>query len=390
MLKFLQPRGDLLLLIVSPFYSFIYSLRKISKRDTSSLLYVSLFMSLCAIISPPFADLSTHAYDYLMFQKKTSWDSIIQTNGSDFILYTISFIFAKVGLNFEFIRAIFVFSCYQISFVLFKEIIKSRKDLVQTNFDFFLIFLCFFLSVPFLWIINGLRSATADYFMIYALFLLIKRAYLKTCIFAILSVSTHFFCWIYIPVLLVYIWGGRVNKYIFRILVILSLFVGYLFLAVVFSENESKMVTDQASTLYLDDLNYGTMSTNGFIALILERLPLIYLSIWGFFSLTKWVNTKEQTLFYVNVLLTLLCVTYFIPLQRISWLVMPVLMYLYFKNQVYINLKLLLFTIIISHLAYIYGYRDVFLNTPFYYLLLPCFFSLFHTYPLNFNLLDFK
>lgn len=380
---------NLLLFLFCPFVSFVYVVRHISYTRMNTLIFISAFMSLCAILSPPFADLARHASDYAQFQIENS-SNLIHTNGQDFVLYTLSYIFAKAGVNFDLIRGIFVFICYHISFILFQNLMENRKDLADSKFIFYAIFLCFFFSVPFLWIVNGLRSATADYLMVYACFSALQKKIFRTFIFAFFAVGTHFFTMIFVPVLFLPFFSIKIRPFIFKFIIVVSLFIGHLFFGSILGSSGSNnmALSENASNLYLQELNYSALSLGGLIAFILERLPLILITLKVLFSSKEWIDNREYMCFYSCIFLTSICLTYFIPLQRIAWLVLPIMLFLYLKNFVYNSFFLiaLLCSFIISQIAYIYGYREVFMSTPFYYLLLPSFVSLFHTYPLNFDL----
>lgn len=384
---------NIILFLICPFYSFCYSIRRLKNRDDSVLVFISLFMALCAILSPPFADLANHARDYAGFKNSILTTDIIQTNGKDFILYTLSNIFAKLGVNFDIIRGIFVFICYQISFFLFRSILKERPDIFENKKLYFYVFLCFFLSVPFIWVVNGLRSATAAYLMVYACYFATKNNIIKTIIYAFLSVGTHFFLWIFVPFLIIPFTKIKINKRLYIPLFVLSIVAGRLFLGFIFDSATSDLnnmtgVTTQDSNLYLNQLNYSTASSiNGLIAFFLERVPILLLVLYSIASKDIWANCKNQTIFYICILLFNLCLTYFVPLQRISWLILPIILYLFIKNIYNIHrVKMIVIALLLSQFSYVYGYREVFFATPFYYLLLPAPVVFLHTYPLDFRL----
>lgn len=382
---------NLLLMLLCPFFSFCVALRDLYHSRKRMLIWVSIFMSLCAILSPPFADLAVHARDYADFKNFPSVD-LIQTNGKDFILYTISNLFSRLGINFDLIRGLFVFICYQVSFSLFSNLLRARPQLKNSKKHFFCVFLCFFLSVPFIWIVNGLRSATADYLMIYAWFWSTQKDIKKTILFAFLGVGTHFFSWIFVPFLILPFLNIKISRGTYCILFFISLFFGYKFLSGILGSESSNIqditgTSEDVSNYYLNEFNYSTLSVNGVIALVLERSPILLLVLYSLFLKNKW-ESNDKTFFYACILLVNLCITYFIPLQRISWLVAPIMIYLYLRNNnINYFFYLLLGSLFLSQLAYVYGYREVLLATPFYYLIFPAPMVLFHTYPLNYELI---
>ena len=136
----------LFLFIIYPISALVPIFCEIYNRKKYAFTFLALFMGLCAILYPPYADLYRHQLKYFSFA--TEYDSlqIITTNGLDFLLHTINNAFAQLGINFEIIRFLFTFISYQICFWIFKDIV-SRNHLLSTNRKYYFItFLCVFLS----------------------------------------------------------------------------------------------------------------------------------------------------------------------------------------------------------------------------------------------------
>ena len=114
------------LFLICPFLVIPFIINEIRRGHNEPTLYMmlSLIMSLCAFLSPPFADLYQHAQVYKFYNTVES-DSIIRSNGQDYILYTISSLFARYGIPFEWVRTIFVFISYQINFAIFRFFVAS-------------------------------------------------------------------------------------------------------------------------------------------------------------------------------------------------------------------------------------------------------------------------
>lgn len=389
------------LLLICPFLVIPFIINEIRKGHNEPTLYMmlSLIMSLCAFLSPPFADLYQHAQVYKFYNTVES-DSIIRSNGQDYILYTISSLFARYGIPFEWVRAIFVFISYQINFALFRFFVTLVPELITNKKLFFLVFLCFYLSVPFIWIVNGLRSATADYLMIYAWLMSYRCQRIRSVIFVLLSVWMHFSCFVFIPFILLTMFRRvlviPIPHLLFVCLFFAFGFAGSYFLTFFFGGTDFSNVgaSDSVVDYYTEDLNYSKVSTHGMIALILERLPLLLLASVllvqkNFFRDKKFSYDKSFS--YLMLLLLAGCVSFFIPFQRISWWVYPILMFLVLR-RILISLRgtqlvqWMCWANVILQLSYLYGYREVFWNTPFYYLVMPVSFALNHYYPLDFNL----
>lgn len=383
-----------ILFLLSPLLALPFIFNEIYKQRLHALTLLSGIMSLCAILSPPFADLYRHGLEYASYQVSADIP-YIQSNGKDFVLYTMLCFFAKNGIPFEWIRAIYIFVCYQISFALFRTLLKENVTIRNNRKLSFLVFLCFFFSVPFIWIVNGLRSATSCYLMVYAWLQLYRGRTLLSIPFALLSAWTHFFGWAFIPILCLYkVTKIKITHRRFLILAIIMAALGATFLSFILENpllalQEDIGITESSKSLYMEDLDYSTMSTNGFIALFLERMPILTFIAYAIFQRRKWSNPHEQTFFYLLILILAAVVTFFIPTQRISWFVCPILLFLFLKNihrHFMFKAKLLVFMTFISELAHIYGYRDTLFATPFEYLAIPAWFSCMYSYPLAFHL----
>lgn len=387
----------IVLFLISPAFSLPIIIHNIYKGNLKVLTLLALFMSLCAVITPPFADLYRHTQMYYAYKSDVLNDSFIQSNGSDYVLYTLTHFFAKIGIHFELIRGLFVFICYQISFILYKSLVKTKDGLSDNPKLCFYIFLCFFLSVPFIWIVSGLRSATSSYLMIYAWYLLSHKKIFWCIVCALLSVWTHYFSLIFLPFLFLYALSRQhINHILFVCLFVFSLLSGGTLLSdaiINFSQETSNNIgpSQNAIDFYIGGgLTYNDLSMNGLIALILERLPMIILILVNVFQSKFWCNKKEQTFVYLLILLTGLCTFFFIPFQRITWLTYPIMLYLILKNYniraLQKHIYILVLATILLQFAYLYGYRDIMLNTPWYLLFFPAVIAFNHTYPSNYSI----
>ena len=84
-----------------------------------SFTVLSLSIAMVALFTPAFADIYRHTLLY--FDLENYSDALIQTNGNDFIFYTLTNFCARCHLPFEYVSFLFVFVCYQISFSFFKK-----------------------------------------------------------------------------------------------------------------------------------------------------------------------------------------------------------------------------------------------------------------------------
>lgn len=380
----------LLVLFVSPLIGLLFIGGEIVKgRNWKLLPYLALVMGLCAMLTPPGGDMFVWVQVYRSYLNST--DTTLIHGEQDYVLYSLCHLFARSGISFEFIRGIFVFIGYQVAFSLFKELLNDRPVLNEKRFSL-LLFACFFLIVPFIWIVMGLRSATSCYIMIFAWLSFYRHNYVVGVIWALLSCFTHFFSWIFIPFLAVWPFVSKIrikHSWFIVVLVLLLIAGKTVFAGILESMSSDSLQSMGASSstisYYSGDID-TTTSVNGMIAMIMERAPLILLVFYVIFSPKMWRTNAERNFAYLLVWLLAVLVFYYIPIQRISWLVGPILMFLVLKNKQEVFLRrslcMLFISTLILQFAYMYGYRNLLLSTPFSYLFYPMPVSLLHTYPL--------
>ncbi|MEE3484341.1 MAG: EpsG family protein [Bacteroidales bacterium] len=371
---------ELLFTILCPFIAIPILLYGIYKQRYKDLILLALCMSIIAMAFPPFADLYRHTLDYINF--KNINDSFwIHTNGKDYIFYTISYTFAKLDIPFEFVRGIFTLLCYLISFFLFKKVVSYDYFQRQSPKTVFLVFLCFYLSVPFIWIVNGIRLATAAYLLVLSWLYIYEKRYLKGIILYVLAVLLHFASVLYIPILLITIKPIKLNNVTFITLIMLFAILGPILISSIPNEFLIFFSGEGSVNLYINnsyEMFSNRLSFNGLIAMYLERMPLIYLLFYCFRNNTK--NRNEVYLIKTMLLLAIIYHPFLILFQKYCLMIIPVAIYLFFSNVDCITIgKIRMMTIccFILFLSYIYGYREPIYNIDFIKLFLPVFYTFF-------------
>ncbi len=383
------------LLLICPIMGLILIAREIVRRQNWEMLgLLAFFMGVWAMVTPPAGDLFNHAMLYRDYLRSLN-TSFIQGD-QDYVLYTMAHFFAQCGIPFECIRGIYVFICYLIAFSLFRELMKANETLAGNRRFCLIAFYCFLLIVPFIWIVIGLRSATSCYLMIYAWLSFYRCRYVVGGLCALLGCFTHFFGWIFIPFLCVWPFLRRIkiSYTVFLIGVVVMLALGKTVFGSILGgmsqDNLSAIGTSESSIdYYVGGGMDTTQSTNGLIAMIMERLPLIVCTAYMLLKRKVLYDERERTFAYLLVWLLCILVFYYIPIQRISWLVGPILMFFVLKNSprnvLRYRLQLLFSATFLLQMAYVYGYRNVLLSTPFQYIFYPLPIAMFHTYPLSFR-----
>lgn len=359
---------ELVLLVLCPFLSLLCSIHGVHKGKLNNLWIISVVMSFAAFISPPFADLYRHTLDYLHYMKYEYDGYIFFGTSFDFVLYSLSHLFAKYNIPFEYVRAIFVFITYQCSFFIYKTILR-QNNFSTNSFEGVCLFWIFFLTVPFIWVVNGLRMATACYLAAVGYIFFEQKKYFLGVEFAVLSLCFHFGSLLFFPVFLYSAFPlVKINKKSFLIISAFAIGVGVLLLkflpdSVIQSLNMEKQVD-----LYVNKSqeNFAdTMSFNGLIAMYLERIALwgvLFCMLFG----VSCVEHKDSSKIYAYFIFLFLLLPFTILYQKFSLFIIPVILFLFFRNiqeeRVY---KWLAILGIITTFSYMYGYRKPLLATPY-------------------------
>ena len=371
--------GEILMFLLSPILALPYLIYGVKKGKYGNLVLISLCMALFAFITPPFADLYNHTMDYIKYKQTPDTGSYFQ-GGYDFILYTISNFFAHKNIPFEYVRAIFTFVSYQISFFLFKEIIK--KNLFSSESTKFFLFLIFFLSVPFIWVVNGLRMATACYIAVFSWYYIYERkSWFLAIILYVCSICLHFGSLMFFPVILYSLFPVfKISKTWFVIISLICVIAGGILLNLLPVSLIQMLGMDSNVEYYMKNTQYfdDVMSVNGLIAMYVERLPIL---VGLYYILFRRISMPEsdKSLLYIVFIMFFLFQPFTILFQKFSLFIIPLMLYLLVPRLNFKQILSMMVSCIILSLAYLYGYRDIFFATPFYLLFITPFYTLFTT-----------
>ena len=368
---------NIILFLLCPALAIIAIVAQAWAGKYRSFTVLSLSIAMVALFTPAFADIYRHTLLY--FDLENYSDALIQTNGNDFIFYTLTNFCARCHLPFEYVSFLFVFVCYQISFFLFQEILKATPITKDNRKKMFFVFLSFVLMVQFIAIINGLRMATAAYLALLAWYFFYKRSYFKGVFFYALAVCTHFGALLFFPIILFTICPiFKINRTLF-LLVSLGLMAmgGILLNFVPLSVIEALDLQDQVIGYMVEsDERFGdVMSSNGKIAMFLERLPYIVVTFLVIFNMIR-LSDKDMSILCFAVWLSLLYYPFTVLFQRYGFFVVPLLVFISFQHQQNkarsgIPLMAILSSCVLMTVSYMYGYRAAFTHTKYYKMLYP-------------------
>lgn len=358
---------ELVLLLLCPLLALPVIIFGISKGKLNNLVLLSAIMALFAFIFPPFADLYRHTQQYLHFQTYGNTGVVFYGGNFDFIFYSLSNYLAKNNIPFEYIRALFVFISYQISFFLYKKCLIVQSIDPNSKESFYL-FWVFFLSVPFIWIVNGLRMATACYLAVYGWILTYNNKIIGYFIF-VLSLFLHFGALLFAPIFMLKLFPTiNLSNRMFFITSIFILIAGSFLLFLLPQSLVQKMNMDGNVEYYMKNSKKAfdsVMSVNGLIAMYLERAMIIYIYMRTLLVKSISGNNRDDFIIKICLLFWLIFHPFTILFQKFSLFIIPIILYLVLKRSTDIRtLKNILICCLISFGAYFYGYRKPILKMP--------------------------
>lgn len=375
---------SIVLFILCPALAIVSTLIYIYKGRYNHLTILAMSIAMVTLFTPPFADIYRHTLLYFNYGNY-AWAGIFQSNEHDFIFYSLTHLFAQYNIPFEFISYLFVFTCYQIAFFLFRQVIKSETAKEWGTNTRFVVFLCFLLMVPFIAIVNGLRMATAAYIAVFGWYFILNNKRILGILAYLLACGMHFGAMLFIPLMIFTILPKiNINRVAFVIGVVILLLLGNILLSLLPPEFIATMELEEQVTSYMTDSVERfdeTMSANGLIAMFLERAPLIVIGVLALFNKLH-IDYRSKSIIYFVIWLAFLYYPFTVLFQRYAFLAVPILVYLSFRNinqptgiKFYTH-KIIALSCVIMTLSYAYGYRETVKATKYYKMFYPSIYTI--------------
>ena len=189
-----------LLFFISPICALPFLLIEIYNKKRYAFTLLAIFMGFAAWLFPPIYDSYHHYLDFWEIQNNT-YSSEKNEVKFDFILHSLDKMVGYIGLTFEIVKFVSVWLCYEIIFWIFRDLVKRYKYL-RTHY--FLYFLLFFISIPFVDIAIGMRQIQATCLFILAVYLLYYKN-IWGYVFAFLACGMHYSFLLYIIPFIIFI-----------------------------------------------------------------------------------------------------------------------------------------------------------------------------------------
>lgn len=358
----------------------------IKKYSSSVYSLLAIFMGLVSILWAPTADLYRHNMMYYEFKRIDFFQflSYIDTT-VDVLYYVVLYFFAKMDIHFEFIRFLFVFIAYRMTFDVYLDCVRRNPNLHTCHTSFFLIF---YLSISFFTITQGLRYGVAISFFSYGAYFYFLHNKMKWIIYVLLACFIHFSMFPILMVLLLAKSGIKITS--MRIAISFFVFVA------IFREESLNFLIDALPINDLLKIRMGyyiegywshdfldEFSIENKISRFLEHLVMYPLLLFSF----RLKNDDKYNQF-VKLLIVVVGICYLISLTlffRISLLFVLVSLYAFsvefgkYRRGI-MDFRILLFCCFLSFSSQVYKFRREATISREYLLVCPLPFSFFNEF----------
>lgn len=175
-----------ILFLIWPMLALPCVIVEVLNRRKYSFVLLTIFMGYIAYLWPPTGDLYRHTLSYFEFKYSSSYK--LSEYQEDYVMHILSFIFAKNGIPFEFVRFIFIVVSYTLMFRVLEDL-GRKYSFVKENYRSFLGI--FFFVVNFTIIVFGLRFGFGSVLMSYGVYLLWNSRYQGWC-WCIIAFLVHY------------------------------------------------------------------------------------------------------------------------------------------------------------------------------------------------------
>jgi hypothetical protein len=247
--------------IVYPFAALPLIFVEIYNKKYYALNYLAVFLGLLAYLWIPSGDLSRLQSDFDII-KNLSVVDFLSIKSFDFVYIFIMYFFAKLNLNFEFIRFTLCTISYLIYFKIYLDIIKVNKNIGESKRFSFLAFLMFLFFIRFSGFLTGVRFTFAMSLCFYGVYLVVYKNKNRGWLLLLLSAFTHFSMWL---ILLITFIVKQLNLKFNRFFFVLIVCVGF-FLSTTLIELVIEILPiDDVFKVYLSSYTSGHYATEEYL-----------------------------------------------------------------------------------------------------------------------------
>lgn len=212
-------------LIIYPFASLPLIFVEIYNKKYYALNYLAVFMGLIAYLWIPSGDLYRMYLDFTALEYLNVSD-FLSIKSFDYLYLVLMYIFAKLNLNFEFVRFTLCVISYFLYFRIYLDIIKTNKEIGESKVFSFVTFLMLFFFLRFTGFITGVRFTFAMAMCFYGAYFLIYKNKSRGWCFLVLSAATHFSMWLILLIaFFIKVFKFKISRLVFVLIIIAGLFL---------------------------------------------------------------------------------------------------------------------------------------------------------------------
>lgn len=174
------------LFLVYPLITFPVSLYWISRKKKKGFFLLSLLLSLLTVVLPPYGDLYRYYLDFSQYIT-TPFHQFVEDVKIDFIFYLYEWMFARSGLNFEWVRMSLALVMYNLLFRIFFEMTKN----INGGKKYLLLFVSYLAVCNWISFTNGFRSVYANTLIFYGIYKLLVEKKKSGYVYMLISIFIH-------------------------------------------------------------------------------------------------------------------------------------------------------------------------------------------------------
>lgn len=361
------------LFILCPLLSLPWVIKKSYNGEKYSQFLLSFFMGLICILAwPPQGDLFRHYMVYYQLKGKTLEYLFDYYSNGDYLLRLSQFFAGKLNLGFEIVRLITVALSYYMLLTLYSDL----KNQSGYNTHRIVLFVVILLSVPFIYILRGIRYGFSmmiiSYFILKRFILCHKQK--KDFLFLPLALITHFgSLWIIIICLISPIIPNRVPRLVPMSVMILA------YLISTFSADLIQMLPiDFIGQRAIEMYSTGGASKNhliglNFFGLLTEKSLELMIILYIIITIRYLPYNKETKILYLNIIFWFFTLSLFEINRRVGipiYIMGGVITFKYIVFKKYIR-NLILTTLIATSLLVGISYWRMYLISNIAYIIAP-------------------
>lgn len=217
-----------------PLYVVPWIVKGMIHQEKWAFILWAIFMGLLGVLFPPVGDFYRYTEDYYLY-KYCDWNTFLEllTFKFDFLLSFLSYLIAKLELNFDLVRFLFNTISYYLIGCIYLDICKGNKYLSENQK---IGLYALFLFIPFNLTIYLYRFFFSMVLFIYGGYIIVYRKKNVGWLYALFSVFNHFaFIVFFVALILQRLRLFRLKRCVVVLIILMALFLNNILVTHLFS-----------------------------------------------------------------------------------------------------------------------------------------------------------